>query len=239
MARNRKKMSLYEVIRRTQLKPSVDKSSDQSQQVEADKDKPSAMSLTGWPRRPRIVQFNAGRIEFSLPYQIAIAILLGIVLMILLVYRLGQASERATTKLAEKTPNSIRHEAEPTIAEPVRTTDVAEKSTPAASSPVVKAVPMFKGNNRIVITQYPQRTDLVPVQKYFAQKGIETEIVKIDDAYFLRTVDKYETPGRFGTDGYYARQRIIECGAEYKAPQGYETFGSKPFQDAYGRRFDD
>ena len=239
MVRSRKKMSLYEVIRGTQIKPDADKTSGQPQQVEAEKDKSGAVPRAGWPRRPRIVQLNAGRVEFSLPYQIAIAILLVIILVVLLVYRLGQASEKATTHLATKTVNSARHDAELTIAEQGQTTDVAEISAPPEPGSVVEAVPAFSGNNRIVITQYPRRTDLVPVQKYFAQKGIETEIVKVDEVYFLRTVDKYENPGRFGTNGYYALQRIIECGAEYKAPQGYETFGAKPFQDAYGRRFDD
>jgi len=157
-----------------------------------------------------------------------------LILLIFLVYRLGQISGK-TTDLA-----SITAKSQPQTVEQMPTADTVEQITPVISTSAEEAEPVKpKGNNNIVITEYPRRIDLVPVQKYFANNGIETEIVKIDGSYFLRTVEKYENPGRFGTDGYEARQRIIEIGADYKAPTGYETFGAKPFQDAYGRRFDD
>jgi len=229
MARNRRKMSLYEVIRDAKVTPRESKPPEQP--AKPDKDKRSAMPSAAWPRKPRIVQLNAGRVEFSLPYQIAIVLALGVLLLIFLVYRLGQISGK-TTDLA-----SITAKSQPKAVEQIRT---AEKITPVVSSSAEEAEPVQpKGNNNIVITQYPRRIDLVPVQKYFAQNGIETEIVKVNDSYFLRTVEKYENPGRLGTDGYEAKQRIIELGAVYKAPTGYETFGTKPFQDAYGRKFDD
>jgi hypothetical protein len=80
---------------------------------------------------------------------------------------------------------------------------------------------------------------LEPVKEHFAQFGIETEIKRIDEWYYLVTKDKYDNPQKPGTDGYLARQRIIELGAQYKAPPGYETFGKEPFHDAYGMKFDD
>jgi hypothetical protein len=232
MARNRRKMSLYEVIRDAKVTPRESKPPEQP--VKSDKDKRSTMPSAAWPRKPRIVQLNAGRVEFSLPYQIVIVLALGLLLLIFLVYRLGQISGK-TTDLA-----SITAKSRPQAVEQRRTAGAAEQITPVLSSSAEEAEPVQpKGNNNIVITEYPRRIDLVPVQKYFAQNGIATEIVKVDESYFLRTVEKYENPGRLGTDGYEAKQRIIELGAEYKAPTGYETFGTKPFQDAYGRRFDD
>ena len=97
-----------------------------------------------------------------------------------------------------------------------------------------------KGNNRIVIQEYQVRAHLEPVQQYFAQFGIETEIIPIDNQWFLVTKAKYEeNPKRPGTDGYLAKQKIIEFGAQYKAPQGYETFAPHFFKDAYGMKFDD
>jgi len=232
MARNRKKMSLYEVIRDAQVTPRESKPPEQP--GKPDKDKRGAMPSAAWPRKPRIVQLNAGRVEFSLPYQIAILLGLGVLLLIFLVYRLGQISEK-TTDLA-----SITVKSQPKATEQIRTADTADEITTVLSTSDEEAEPVKpKGNNNIVITQYPRRIDLVPVQKYFAQNGIATEIVKVDESYFLRTVEKYENPGRLGTNGYEAKQRIIKLGAVYKAPTGYETFGTKPFQDAYGRRFDD
>ena len=100
-----------------------------------------------------------------------------------------------------------------------------------------------KGNNRIVIQTYDKRADLELVQYYFAEGGIETEIRKIGDTFYLVSADKYEKDPKIeGTDGYAAKQKIIEWGARYKAPQGYETFGAKSFETAYGRygmKFDD
>ncbi|MHC4396148.1 MAG: hypothetical protein ACYS1A_10890 [Planctomycetota bacterium] len=237
MARNRKKMSLYEVIRTAEVKPDDGKVSAQPQQGKADKDKAGAMPLAGWPRKPRIVQLNAGRVEFSLPYQLAIAVLLGVVVVILLVYRLGRVSVKTTGALATETVNSVQKIPAPAAGELMQNAETAEEIASAVQS-VEEPVPVkSKGNNNIVITQYRRRMDLVPVQEHFALKDIETEIVTIDDWYFLRTVDKYENPERPGTNGYAAREKIIKWGAEYKAQAGYETFGAKPFQDAYGRNF--
>ncbi len=90
-----------------------------------------------------------------------------------------------------------------------------------------------------MIQTYAVRAHLEPVRQYFAENGIETEIRKIGDDYFLVTTDKFDTIERTGTDGYKAKKRIIELGAKYKAPQSYETFGKRPFHDAYGMKFDD
>ena len=91
--------------------------------------------------------------------------------------------------------------------------------------------------NVIVITTYGQRRDLEPVQQHFAAQGVATEIVMRGDRYFLVTQERYtDNPARSGTPGYAALQRIKEIGAAYKAPEGYEPFGSRPFQDAYGMK---
>ena len=106
-------------------------------------------------------------------------------------------------------------------------------------SPDVGKAVTGTGNNRIVIQTYDKRADLELVQYHFTEGNIETEIRKIGDTFYLVTVDKYENPDREGTDGYAAKQKIIERGARYKAPQGYETFGAKSFETAYGMKFDD
>jgi len=95
------------------------------------------------------------------------------------------------------------------------------------------------GSNRIVIQTFPRKDDLVPVQQYFASKGIATEIRKIRDRYYLVTTNRYDNPGKPGSDGYAARARIIEIGAGYKAPEGLESFAPRLFSDAYGMKLDD
>ncbi|MHC4888580.1 MAG: hypothetical protein ACYTEO_03840, partial [Planctomycetota bacterium] len=96
-----------------------------------------------------------------------------------------------------------------------------------------------KGNHRIVIQTYQIRADLEPVKQHFARFGIETEIRRINEVYYLVTKEKYENPEKSGTDGYLAKERMIAVGAKYKAQQGYEPFGAKSFETAYGMRFDD
>lgn len=92
------------------------------------------------------------------------------------------------------------------------------------------------GDHTIVIMTYGEKKDLAPARDYFQENGIETRIEKRGVYYFLLTVDRFMSPKRTGTDGHDALKRIKQIGAEYKAPPGFETFGEKPFQDAYGMK---
>jgi len=98
MARNRRKKGLYEVIGKGSSKPSYSKTLEQKESgKESAAEGPTAQApqmVRGWPKRPRIVQFNAGRIEISIPYQLAIAFFLFIILLVLVVFRLGRLKER-------------------------------------------------------------------------------------------------------------------------------------------------
>lgn len=195
-----------------------------------------SQGLARWPKRPRIIQLNAGRVEMSMPWQIAIAMLLGVVLLILVVFRLGQFSEHRTADFPVETPKSAQERAGQATAGITQEAATAQKMALNTE----KAEPAkTQGNNRIVIQTFQIREHLEPVKDYFAGFGIETEIKKVGDWYYLVTADKYDNPERQGTDGYLVKQRIIELGANYKAPAGYETFGKKPFQTAFGKRFDD
>jgi hypothetical protein len=263
MAHNREKKALYEVMSKaTWPKPRYDKALEPLHPEASGEDKqtPARISIplhkraANWFNRPRIMQFNAGRIEISMPYQLAIALLLGLVLLVLVVFRLGQITYRSSQKVTgpvAKMPASVRKAAPLVTTEHAAAGKVtavapqkavpAEEETPVA--PVIQKVEPVavkpKGDNRIVIQSYQLRADLEPVKQYFAGFGIETEIIKIDAWYYLVTKDKYENPEKPGTDGYLAKQKIIELGAKYKAPPGSEAFGSQPFRDAYGKKFDE
>lgn len=252
MAHNREKKALYEVMSKaTWPKPRYDKALEPLHPEKTGEDKQTATKFPAllrrrtakWLNGPRIVQFNAGRVEISMPYQLAIALLLGLVLLVLVVFRLGQISYRSSQKAAgpvAKMPESVQRAAPKVMAvvAPQKAAP-AEEKTPVP--PVIQKVEPVKpkGDNRIVIQSYHLRADLEPVKQYFAGFGIETEIIKIDDWYYLVTKDKYENPGKPGTDGYLAKHKIIELGAKYKAPPGSEAFGSQPFRDAYGKKFDE
>lgn len=246
MVRKRGKMALYEVIGAGRLKSAYKKDLQQIQpegtggEIDTDSAGTSrAFERLRWSAKPRMVQFVAGRIEISVPYQLAVAVLLGIILLILIAFRFGQRNLITAGPIVDL-PKDAQSKAVPVVGEPERV-DVVRKM-PLVKIPAVakKSLPAKSaGSNHIVIKEYTGKPDLEQAEKYFDSLGIETEVVKSGNRYFLRTVNTYENPGRVGTDGYFALKKIIEAGAEYKAPQGFETFGTKPFQDAYGKKFDE
>jgi len=265
MARKRKKISLYEVISRDTSKSAYGRMLEKLHLPKIGRDKPAAAQdevemperAAEWPRKPKIVQFNAGRIEFSMPYQIAIAVLLGIILLLLVVFRLGQRASNpkitsfSTSRQDVKTSPARPKAADlPAVKEVTPVADI-DKSAISADKPAAiktdwmdgllktKAAGPLIADNVIVLVEYKAKADLVPVQEHFASYGIGTEIIIENGRYFLITKDRYEkNPDKPGTAGYRAKQKIIKVGAQYKnkAPKGYETFAPHFFRDAYGKK---
>ena len=241
MARNRRRKALYEVIGGSRSNTGTDRSlENQTPGADSSSAGPVIHGRTNWSSRSRLMQFTAGRLEISISYHLAFAVVLGLVLLLVVFFHLGKSSQKKIglaegVDLNAKTPAKWKTGAELRKAEVVKESPAV--SSNAAGSNAASAD--SKGSNRIVIQTYQQAEALMPVQQYFASNGIATEIASYGGMYYLRTVNKYENPGRNGTDGYYALQKIVKIGAKYKAPEGYETFGSKPFQDAYGMKFSD
>jgi len=242
MARNRRKKALYEVMSKARIKPGSGRTLEQLHPKRSDEDVPDKDkkpivekpgAATKWWNKPRIVQFNAGRIEFSLQYQIAIAIVLGLILLVLIAYRIGQSSMvgRETAGPVEGTRNN----------NPINLTGQNSRNQMQRAEPVTQNPPAQQsvvpaqstGNNVIVLKEYGAMDALVPAQQYFEKNGIMTEIVLKNGRYFLQTINTYDNPNTPGTNGSEERIRIIEIGKGYKAPTGFETFS---FSDAYGKK---
>jgi len=252
MARDhRGKKALYEVMSTARSKPGYGRTLEQMASkpvvedepvVEQKSETPAPKSTAKWWRKPRIVQVNAGRIEFSVPYQVAVAVGLVLVLLVVASYRLGQFSAAAGQQgsalpTGQEQAPQVRNEP------PARpaANDVRRPATPAESTPPKQEKPgsvKAAATNVIVLVEYSAMADLLPVQAHFAENGIELEIVQQGSRYFLQTKQKYDNPATPGTDGFKAKQRIAEVGAKYKgkAPPGYETFAPRYFSDAYGRK---
>jgi len=235
MARKRRKKALYEVIGGIWSKDSGEGALGKYPPRAAE-DEPAAKGPSWaprssiWPKKQRLLQFNAGRIEMSISYQLAVAIVLGLIIVVLVAFQIGRSSRSATDEFSPQALDELSAETESALQ---TGNDGSAGQTGAAE---------LTGNNRIVIQTFQLRSHLEPVKQYFASFGVETEIKKIDDWYYLVTENKYDNPEKPGTNGYFAKQRIIELGAGYKAPTGYESFkrGSKtPFYDAFGMNFDD
>jgi hypothetical protein len=235
-------MSPYEVIGQSRSKSSFGKTlkklppekSDSGEPATAESAMPASGRATHWPRKPKLVQFNAGRIEISLPYPLAIAVFLGVVLLFLVALWLGETGY-LNRKRITNSAGTVLQGRRTTVGEGMVGGDENERISPDIGKTVTGT-----GNNRIVIQTYDKRADLELVQYHFSEGNIETEIRKIGKTFYLVSADKYEKDPKIeGTDGYAAKQKIIEWGARYKAPQGYEPFGVKSFETAHGMKFDD
>ena len=264
MARKRGKKALYEVMSKARNKPGygrtlekmrpkkpVSKKENLIKNKKTEGDAGTSKAAAKWWRKPRVVQFNVGRIEFSMPYQLGVALVLGCVLLVLAAFRLGQFYG-STVKPPSGPTENINESTKPPIQEkPTEKQEVLKIIEPPPPTeeenallkneepePAKPVTPKATGNNVIVLVQFGSREDLRPVQAHFAEYDIETEIVMEKGSYFLQTKNRYNNPGTPGTDGNKALQKIIEVGAKYKgkAPPNYETFAPHFFSDAYGKK---
>ncbi len=266
MVRNRGKKALYEVMSKARAKQGYGKTLEQMHLKKTEEVKPAgkqpspvagkAGTAAEWWKKPRIAQFNAGRFEFSVPYQIAIALGLVLVVLLLASYRLGQKSV-GPGQLAADEPGREVEKIDRENATELATANMQEPASPAEYVPpnqdvtpnedvtrvveeeVEPAKP--KGDHVIVLVQFGRYPDLVPVQEHFAKQGIETKIDPRGGKYFLETVERYDSPARPGSNGFKAKLEIMRVGLLYKgmAPAGLETFEKHLFQDVYGRKVED
>jgi hypothetical protein len=244
MAGNSRPPSLYEIIKGSKPKGSSDKGLRCLRVFRHVEKRLRPSAGTGekplnWPRRPRMLQFNAGRVEISVPYEYAVAFVLFIVLIGLLAYRAGQRQGQSL-QVGPIGPVDLQGSVKNASLPSVDTRGIAKIPESGAGKETrrIEKVRMVEplADHRIVIQQYQVYADLVPVQKHFAEYGIGTEIEQRGDWYFLATQDRFENPEKPGTDGYAMKQKIMEIGASYRAPRGYETFAPSLFSDAYGER---
>ncbi len=184
-----------------------------------------------WPKKPRAATFIDGRLELSMSYIVAVVLGLVLILVLLLFFRLGQIYGSPSTgqnKQAVKT----------NLPPPEGAGIYSENANPLAVQAATAAnasETAGKGSNRIVIKIYSRQQDLAPAKDFFDKNGIETEIIQDSTGvYKLVTKSKnFNNPNSAGTDGYQVKQKIIEVGKDYKAPQGFEQF---KFNDPYGEK---
>ncbi|MDD5458910.1 MAG: hypothetical protein PHF37_05930 [Phycisphaerae bacterium] len=224
MGYSRGRKALYEVINKE--KPKTVFQTEEEQKPQTPPPQPSASS--GWPKKQALVRYNRGRIELSVPYQIAIAAGLVVILLLMVVFRLGQNSAGRNQTASVGAVSVPKQDAKKTTS-PVQFAprEPVVRQTPASA-------PVGQGDNVIVIVEYKDKKDLVPVQQHFASVGIATEILGNPGKFFLVTKQRYESVKL----GDAALKKIAEVGAKYKglAPVGCETFAPHYFSDAYGRK---
>ena len=253
MARKRSKKALYEVMSKARNKPGygrtlkkmqpkkpVEQKGEPVTNQKSVADVETSKAAAKWWRKPRIIQFNVGRIEFSMPYHLAVALVLVFVLLVLVAFRLGQVyylTDQRAIGPTEKMPQINRENLiEQEVADTMEPPAAVEDSTLLDIKGLEPVKPKPTGNNVIVLVEFGAHADLVPVREHFTKHNIDTEIVMGYGRYFLQTKNKYDNPRTLGTDGYKVLQEIIKIGAKYKAPPNYEPFTQHLFSDAYGKK---
>ena len=230
MAKKPRRMTLYEAVRpnRSGFEPPVYKKPDSP-----DKEKPveTARDQVAGRRRQ-----SSRRIVLVIPYNVAGAVILALVLVLVIAFKTGQISGRknAFSQIADSTliESSGPRQGIDRDLEISRTIDL---STPEIDTQQERLMAPA-GDHEIVVVQYAKPEDLKPVMDFFNYNGVQTKIEKRKDTYFLVTEDRYQNPARPGSDGNLALKRIKQIGLNYKAPQGFETFKPNLFQDAYGAK---
>jgi hypothetical protein len=224
--------------------------------VERPESKPVQGPSQTW-LRPKRVQLNDGRIEISVPWQLGVAIGLGLILVVLIVFRLGQIDQKARFAGAQQPVRTSAPSPTPDGDTTAAGSDGTQAGPVGSGSDSGTPPPASTGDHVIVLAHYPVRTHLEPVRSYFASKGVETSILAVsvlrqyfserglntavlpdDDGFMLVTSGLYENPNNSDSDGYAMKQKIVRFGAQYKAPTGYETFAPNYFSDAYGMKFE-
>ena len=181
------------------------------------------------------------------------------IVAVFVVYQLGQLDERARyapngasqagAGVESMGPESSAQNGRTGSAQPSGGGQVAAQGGTTAS------VAGGKSDHVIVLAQCPKREDLEQVQKFFDKHGVGTSIhsfatlrnyfetkdhlnanvVPKGDGFMLVS-NLCENPEVQGTNGYAVKQKIIELGAQYKAPNGFESFAKHHFSDAYGMK---
>ncbi|MBN1815796.1 MAG: hypothetical protein JW828_00455 [Sedimentisphaerales bacterium] len=244
MARNTGRMALYEAISQSRKKQAGKESQRQkivrlrSGFLRKRKEGRIAAKKTLLRRKPNpsAAGVQGIRTKIGLSYVTAVLIALGLIVIVLAGIKLGQLAGR---RGPEQGRSGIVGNTDRGGEQDLRTGPYENRRSTEPNEDLQQGNEAFvssTGQNVIVIASYGREPDLVPVQTHFAEQGIATEVRSLGDNYLLVTRQRYDNPNRRDSNGYAALQKVKEIGAGYKAPSGYERFGSRPFQDAYGRK---
>ena len=238
MARYRGQRALYEAMSRassrSQAKLTRGRSAQQQIEPPAEADRTHNGKMH-W--KPRAFQLHSGRVEVSLPYSAIAVVSILFVLALVVSFRLGQHNQPLSSLTSQQppAPEAARGTGGESEGAEGTTEKVISHSAGADSSSS-----LVRPGSTIVIQQFDKLEDLIPVRQFFTGRGIGTEIVRKDKAYFLFTVERFSSSSlKKGTREYRLKQRIAELGQEYKAPPGRESFAPNRFRGAYLKPLDE
>jgi hypothetical protein len=143
--------------------------------------------------RPKAMQWNAGRIEISVPYHIGVAVVLAACLVVLIAFRLGQDYPGQPTKAAvpesppvrPTTQNAVMTNTSAPLPQPKPRSEIPPAAPRAVEpAPVQQQVPSAQpeqGDHLIVLARSSEQKDFDPVIKYFGEHGIALMALPLTD----------------------------------------------------------
>lgn len=106
---------------------------------------------------------------------------------------------------------------------PLISVDFAVPKVPKVKIEEIIMPPAPKKGNVIVIASNTIADQLGPVDEFFQEKGIETEIHRTGDRYVLVTAERFS--GKSDPKFDALKRQIEQVGKEYNPPQGFKSFG--------------
>jgi len=248
MSRYRGQKALYEVIGRSRSKTRSNQgrltellhAPDAVKEKKAEPNETETSSAHNEKIRwePRAIQFNSGHIELLLPYPVVFILVLGVLIVILAAFKLGQSSSSGASVskpgLGLGQQNSKMNAA--TGKNGAVDNSAAGQTNRNKESKKIAFDGTVRPGNAVLIQEHGSLVDLVPVKRFFAENEIATEIIRTGTTFFLATKERFTgNPDKEGSPGFLLKQKIVELGTEYQAPPSCARFTG--FSDAYGRYF--
>lgn len=261
MARETRRMALYEAIRKGQSKRSGGKKTVRfspfasARRVSATRKKEVGyyQRIEDGAAESKLAALWTPRVKLALPYPVVVLLLVAAAALLVAAFRFGQlkhdaewlffkpvaVSETASDKLLDN--EKVLDSSFGDLEKDDLTTGTDNKTVGNDNIEDTK-VNVPQGTNAIVIQVFRQREDLEHVQDHFEKNGIKTEIVEGNSMFRLRTTQLYHkcsvNRNSFNPDydGDVAKKEIGRIGKTYKAPPGYDGFRTNLFQDAYGEK---
>jgi hypothetical protein len=191
-------------------------------------------------------------LRLTVPYWVVALAVLALILALLIAFRMGQkqllgsAPEPAGSQNDyARTEPQRRNETKPAVIEPERSparTPAGEKpDTAGVGSPAAVIGQIDTGTTAaaadagqcLVLCGDSNRDNLVLVQKYFSDNGLNTFIGRFQGRYVLATQQKFDSSK--SADAIALKNRIETLGENYneKRPAGAPIFTPKTFRQAY------
>lgn len=227
MARKRPRKVLYEVTSRVPDEKGALRVLEKTRKKKAFSKKENKDSSSTMSHRP-LFSASRGRmfrkfnfmlpLRFSLPKTaIAAIIIAGVVFWIA-----GRGKSLETSPIAAESKVEVSVESGSGSSEPVFSgtpEDFIEVQPEIVAGPPKDHI--------IVIATHKDAEQLKPVSKYFAEKGIASEIRESGVFYTLVTSNRFSGPKNASSKLNEAKKQIIKVGADYKAPEGFLSFTFK------------